>query len=210
MQYPNARIIVFAKAPVAGQCKTRLIPALGEQGAAELHGQLLHHTLRTSTDASLCPVELWCADNTSHPFMKACCEQYSVVVKQQQGNDLGERMHHAFRETLDTAPFAIIIGTDCPTRTKKDLSDALQALQCGVDCTLNPAEDGGYVAIGLSRLDKKLFSNISWGSASVYEETSQRLEALGWSWKKLATHYDIDRPEDLERLKDLPFPSSQR
>ncbi len=210
MQYPNARIIVFAKAPVAGQCKTRLIPALGEQGAAELHAQLLHHTLRTSTDARLCPVELWCADNSDHPFIKACSEQYDVVVRQQQGNNLGERMHHAFQQILTDNTFAILIGSDCPTLGKQDLDDALLALHSGIDCTLNPAMDGGYVAIGLSRLDSTLFDNIHWGTASVYEETLQRLKTLDWWWKKLATHHDIDRPEDLEHLKLHPSPSSQK
>jgi len=203
VKFPNARIIVFAKAPVPGKCKTRLIPALGSQGAADLHTQLVHHTLNTVTSAKLSPVELWCAYDTNHPFFIGCDKQYPLAVKQQYGRDLGERMENSFRETLKTAPYAVLIGTDCPTLTKQDINDTLQALNDGSCCTLHPANDGGYVAIGLSKVSSRLFSNINWGQSSVYEETRQRLEQLEWPWKKLATHDDIDRPEDLKNLNTV-------
>lgn len=200
MKFPNAKIIVFAKAPVAGHCKTRLIPALGEQGAAALHAELVHHTLNTVTQAALSPVELWCADSTDHPFIAECSQRYPITLKQQHGEDLGKRMENAFRDVLDNHTFAIIIGTDCPSLTEHDLEEAMQALQADHLCTLHPAHDGGYVALGLRQVDSHLFCNIRWGSSSVFSETQQRLEQLNWIWKELRTHDDIDRPEDLVNL----------
>ncbi len=203
MKFPNARIIIFAKAPVEGKCKTRLIPALGAQGAAQLHGQLIHHTLVTTTQSQLAPVELWCTDNPTNPFIQHCGQQFSVAIKQQHGADLGERMFNAFEQTLRAAPFALLIGTDCPSLSTDDLQAAMQALHEGALCTLHPAHDGGYVAIGLSQANKQLFSDIHWGSDNVFLETQKCLERLNWRWQCLAKHHDIDRPEDLIYLQQI-------
>ena len=203
MKYSDAKIIVFAKAPISGQCKTRLIPALGREGAAQLHGQLVHHTLVTATASSLAPVELWCADNVDHPFITTCAEHFNVQIKQQYGEDLGKRMENCFRDTLVSAKCAVIIGTDCPSLSVDDLNQAFEHLHNNTQCTLHPASDGGYVAIGLSEVDEVLFHNIHWGTSSVYTDTQARLAQLGWRWKALATHHDIDRPEDLAVLEQL-------
>lgn len=197
MEFAEARILVFAKAPVPGQSKTRLIPALGADGAAKLHERLVHHTLTTATQAHLAPVELWCADEPAHPFFSDCLQCYSLTLKQQQGAGLGERMANALFDTLRESPYALLIGTDTPSLSHDDLHAALTALRCGCDCVLNPAADGGYVLIGLRRVDGTLFSDIEWGSERVLDATRQRLQELGWQWRELSTHHDIDRPEDL-------------
>ncbi len=197
MQFPDACIIIFAKAPIPGQTKTRLIPALGAKGAAALHEKLVIHTLNTTTQANLCPVELWSADTTEHPFFDDLQRRYPITLKQQQGDDLGQRMSHAFDVTLAQRPYALLIGSDAPSLNRQDLHDALQALQQGTECVLNPAADGGYVLIGLRRANPALFQNIQWGSDAVLAATRQRLLKQNIRWRELKTHRDIDRPEDL-------------
>ncbi|MEO6697527.1 MAG: TIGR04282 family arsenosugar biosynthesis glycosyltransferase, partial [Gammaproteobacteria bacterium] len=147
----DARIMVFAKAPVAGTVKTRLIPALGAHGAAALHTTLTRHSIATAVNAPLCPVELWCSPDAHHPFFAQCQKDFGVTLQQQQGNNLGERMAQAFDTVLQQHPYAVVIGTDCPTLTTQDLRAALNALHEGFDAVIGPAEDGGYVLIGLRR-----------------------------------------------------------
>ncbi len=202
MEFPNAKLVIFAKPPVSGQCKTRLIPTLGEQGATELHRRMMHRTLTMATQSQLATVELWCADNITHPFIQHCAHQYGVAIKLQHGSDLGARMQHALKTSLAAANSALIIGTDCPSLNQADLRAALQALEEGYVCAIHPAHDGGYVSIGVTQVNGSLFSNIHWGSPDVYRQTQQRIAALGWPYKELATHYDIDTPDDLIHLKD--------
>lgn len=203
MQFPQARILVFAKAPIPGRCKTRLIPSLGEQGAADLHAQLVKRTLTTATQASLCPVELWCAEDLEHPFFRECQTNFPITLKRQEGADLGERMANAFNETLKEASQVILIGTDCPALTVKDLEDALSVLMKNYDCVLKPADDGGYVLIGLNTVNKTIFQKIHWGSETVLHNTRKRLHTIGWRWHELTSTWDLDRPTDLEKLKQL-------
>jgi rSAM/selenodomain-associated transferase 1 len=202
MHSPDARIIVFAKAPVPGQCKTRLIPALGEQGAAELHARLVWQALTTATQDDLCPVELWCADQADHPFFKQCQEHFAITIKQQQGSDVGLRMAHAFAETLNHCQRAACIGSDCPALQSDDLKQALTALEQH-DCVLKPADDGGYVLIGLRQAYSSVFENIAWGSAHVMEQTRIQLNRQQLSWQELPPTWDLDRPEELDKLNAL-------
>lgn len=200
MKFPDARILVFAKAPVPGQCKTRLISALGTQGAATLHQQLISRTLETTTHAQLCPVELWCAPSEDHPFFHACQEKYSITLHQQEGENLGQRMYNAMRHTLHYCSNTLLIGCDCPGLTKIYLKTAIETLSNGSDVVIGPAKDGGYVLIGLKKAFPALFSHINWGSDQVITSTRQRLKQLQLSWQELATQRDIDRPEDLIHL----------
>lgn len=201
----RACIIVFAKAPVAGQVKTRLIPALGAQGACDLHETLVQHTLATVTQAQLCPVQLWCASSPAHasfphPFFGNCRDIFSVSLHEQKGDDLGERMYHALSTALQTYAYAIIVGTDCPALTMDYLRQALDALHHGARVVLGPAQDGGYVLMGARQLHPSLFSGIAWGTASVLNDTRTRLHNLKWQWQELTEQWDVDRPEDLPRL----------
>ncbi len=197
----DARIMVFAKAPVAGAVKTRLIPALGAQGAAALHATLTRHCIATAVGSGLCPVDLWCSPDTSHPFFAQCSKDFGVTLHQQQGDDLGARMAHAFDSVLQQGPYAVIIGTDCPTLTTQDLRMALDTLQDGFDAVIGPAEDGGYVLLGLRKAAPLLFEDITWGSGEVLAVTRERLKRLQWRWRELAPRRDVDRPEDLAQLQ---------
>lgn len=206
MLFSDARILVFAKPPVPGYSKTRLIPALGEYGAAELHKRLVKHTLTTATDAALCPVELWCASDINHPFFQQCQQRFPLSLHLQRGADLGERMANALESALRHCRYAILIGTDCPATTAENLHTAITALKQGHDCVLRPAQDGGYVLIGLSKPNQFIFQNVNWGSDKVMQTTRESLKRIVWHWHEMDTTWDVDRPEDLKKLSQLPIP----
>jgi rSAM/selenodomain-associated transferase 1 len=110
-------------------------------------------------------------------------------------------MAHAFHETLKWTTQALLIGTDCPSLTVDDLREAAEVLRKGIDAVIGPAEDGGYILIGLRRCVPDLFTGISWGTGSVLDQTRRRLRELRWKWHELSEQWDVDRPEDVERLK---------
>jgi rSAM/selenodomain-associated transferase 1 len=192
------RVIVFAKAPVAGAVKTRLIRALGAVGAARLHERLVDRTLATACAAGLGPVALACAPDRSHPFFVSRSARFEFSLTEQGAGDLGERMHRALEAGLP----ALIIGADCPAMTPEYLREAAAALAVGVDAVLGPAEDGGYVLLAARRVHPEVFAHIRWGGPDVMEEQRARLRALGWRWSELAPLWDVDRPGDLARLRD--------
>src|SRR5262249_44626814 len=113
----NTPLLVFARAPVPGQVKTRLVPLLGPEGAAALHVRLVKHTLATARKASFPRIELHAAPDGDDPFFRFCAGHYRVAILPQADGDLGARMHAAFARALADAPRALIIGTDCPALT---------------------------------------------------------------------------------------------
>ena len=120
----ETRIAVFARAPVPGEAKTRLIPGLGPEGAAALHERLVRRALRTARDARVGPVELWCAPDASHPFFAACATELAARLFEQRGSDLGERMDAAFGAALGDNAALVVIGSDCPALTPVALREA--------------------------------------------------------------------------------------
>ena len=111
-------------------------------------------------------------------------------------------MQYACEEALKRYRSVLVIGVDCPGLTPVDLHFAFDALNKGYDAVLSPAEDGGYVLLGMNRVSSRLFENMLWGTSSVLKETRIRLREMGWQWYELARRYDIDRPEDLKRLPE--------
>jgi len=196
------RVMVFARAPTPGKAKSRLIPALGEAGAAALHRRLVMHCLRAARDSRLGPVELWCAPDADDPFFRDCERHCGVSLHPQGEGDLGARMQRAFESALAGAERAILVGSDIPALSAQYLRDADQALGRGDDAAIGPAEDGGYVLIGLSRCDPELFRDIPWGGPEVLAETRRRLATPSWRSSELPVLWDVDRPEDLERLPE--------
>jgi rSAM/selenodomain-associated transferase 1 len=194
------RIAVFAKAPVAGQVKTRLVPLLGADGAAALHAGLVRRSLATACEARLGPVELWCAPDARHPFFERCAEQFHVGLRVQEGADLGSRMADALARGLEAGTPTVIIGSDCPSLAVADLREAATALASHA-VAIAPAEDGGYVLVGASRRVDAIFESIAWGSAAVMGQTRARLAQQGIDWRELPARWDVDRPEDYARLK---------
>jgi rSAM/selenodomain-associated transferase 1 len=199
-------VIVFAKAPVPGAVKTRLVPALGAAGAAALHERMVDRALATAVEAAVGPVELCCTPDDPHPVLAALARAHDATLAAQGPGDLGQRMRAAFERVLGGAHAAILIGADCPALTPQHLRDGAAALAGEADAVIAPAEDGGYVLIGLKRAVDSLFAGVGWGGPTVMAETRERLAAAGLRWRELATLWDVDRPEDLDRLRRDPGP----
>ena len=197
-------ILVFAKAPVPGEVKTRLCPPLSDRQAAELHQLLLWHTLEAASSAALGPIELCCAPDIQNPFFDRCYTHFGVQLKTQATGDLGVKMGSALADGLTRADRVILLGSDCPTITAEYLRQAAGALAVGHDVVLGPAEDGGYGLIGVSRLVPDIFVDIPWGTDLVMNATLGRLRSNGQTWCELPPIWDVDRPEDLARLAGDP------
>ncbi len=202
-KYPNAVLMIFCKAPIPGQVKTRLIPKLTAEQAAELHIELSIKTLQRATQNNLCPVQLWCSPTTDHAFFTASAATYPITLQQQQGIDLGERMHHAFCSALADYSHALLMGCDCPSLTEQDLEQTLTALNQENEVVIAPAEDGGYVLVGLNQPHPELFDNMPWGTARVLDQTRNRIEHYKLRHHELIEQWDLDTPEDLERYRAL-------
>jgi len=200
---PRTAVAVFSNAPVPGMAKTRLAPSLGPEGAATLQRALTRKTLATAIAAEIGPVSLWCAPDQKHSFFSECHREFGVSLHQQHGADLGVRMLNVFRALLADHTKVLLIGTDCPVFRPEHLRNAATTLVDGSKAVFCPAEDGGYVLVGLNSAEPRLFSGIPWGTAGVMNETRARLSELGWHWRELDTLWDVDRPEDYERLLSM-------
>jgi hypothetical protein len=205
-RYPNARLLLFAREPVAGRVKTRLQPALTAAGSLELHRALLARTAQTLAAAQLAPWQLWVDANPEHPDFLAL--RGAAGIHQQQGPDLGARMQHAAASTLaDTAVNAVVlVGADCPSVDAAYVAQALETLAEGAEVVIGPAEDGGYVLLGMRQARAELFSNVPWGEDTVFTATLANLEAVNIAPVILETRWDVDRPADLQRLPELQSP----
>ena len=193
------RIVVFAKAPVAGLAKTRLIPALGAQGAARLAAAMLSHAVEQALASAVGPVELCVTPAPHDPVWSGLAPQASLTWSDQGDGDLGERMARAAKRALDAGEPVLLMGTDCPELTAGRIREAAASL-LAAGATLVPAFDGGYVLLGLNRFDASLFAGIPWSTATVAQATRARVEQLGWSLQALPTLHDIDEPADLRWL----------
>lgn len=200
--YPSARILIFAKAPIPGQVKTRLIPALGPAGAAELACDLLDRLVRRLSGARLAPVELWCSPHPEHPLFRDLAESAGVALRTQRGEDLGARLSAAAEDALGRAGAVLLVGADIPELDADYCASALEAL-ADSDAVLGPAEDGGYVLLGLKAPAPPLFADMPWGGDCVAAITRRRIASLGWRCPELPTLWDLDRPEDLLRYRRL-------
>ena len=195
-------VMVFTRAPLAGEVMTRLIPELGEEGAAELYRELLERTVLTAVEADVGDVQLHCWPDTQHPWLRAMQNDYPVELVRQEGMDLGGRMHHAFAPSLVRYNRAIITGCDVPELAATDLITTCEKL-AEKQAVLGPAEDGGYYLIGLSRPCPALFDDIPWGKASVLSKTRDRIRQQGLGFFELYPRWDVDRPEDVQRYREL-------
>lgn len=198
----NAALLVFAKAPVAGQAKTRLAPALGLDGAARLQGALIEDALTRARDARPPVLQLWGAGADPDGALAAAAQRHGASLHAQCDGDLGRRMAAALAHASAAGRPAIVIGSDAPGLSPAQIKEADHQLGYN-DAVIVPAHDGGYVLLGLHRCDASLFTGVEWGSERVLAQTRERLRALGWRHAELAPTWDVDRPEDLERLAAL-------
>jgi len=190
-------IAVMAKAPVPGLAKTRLIPALGAHAAAVLQERLTERALTVALAAETGPVTLWCTPQTTHRAFRDFAARFPVALMQQPKGDLGARMLAAI--TAADGP-ALVIGSDCPALQPTHLCAAMEALR-QAEIVLIPAEDGGYVLIGMRAPCPALFDGIVWGQNGVLAETRRRIAALGLSVVELGTLWDIDTEADVARME---------
>lgn len=197
------RIVIFAKAPIPGFCKTRLIGALGAQGAATLAEHMLLRAVRVALEADLGPVELCVSPDPTHERWQTISglgeATREVVWTRQSDGDLGARMATAVQRTLGLQQNVICIGTDCLELEVEHLRTAAIALS-GHQAAMIPAIDGGYVLLALRQYDHSLFENIAWSTSSVRAQTLARLQQLGWSVSQSQSLRDIDEPGDLAFL----------
>lgn len=193
------RIVIFAKAPVPGRVKTRLIPLLGEVGAARLAQRMLADTVENALAAGLATPEL-CA--TPHPDDSAWLGHLPAGVRlsDQGPGDLGQRLAAAAKRVIDCGERILLIGTDCPELDGKRLGEAAFRLESH-DAMIHPARDGGYVLLGLARTDPSLFEDIAWSTNTVAATTIARVRALGWSLFVGDILSDIDEPADLDAAR---------
>ncbi|MGZ4960326.1 MAG: TIGR04282 family arsenosugar biosynthesis glycosyltransferase [Methylomonas sp.] len=198
--FPDSVLLIFCKAPVAGLVKTRLQPALTAEQSVEVHRELVSMTLAMASRQPLCAVKLYCAPDPDHAFFGQCRRNYPLTLATQRGNDLGERMLNAFSEALACYRHAILIGCDCPSLTVDDLSETLTALQVGYDAVFGPAEDGGYVLVGLNAPQPALFTGMTWGNQAVMAQTRRRAADASLKIYELTQQWDVDTAEDWARF----------
>lgn len=188
-------IAVFAKVPQPGAVKTRLIPAIGADAAAQLQRRLIETTLAKAHALGEVDVHLWLTGDTTR-YAPPRAQSWTL----QHGADLGARMAHAFVVTLARSRACVLIGTDCPALTTAHLSEAFDALETN-DVAIIPADDGGYVLIALKAPQPQLFEGIGWGGSTVMQATRTRIEASRLRAAFLAPLPDLDTPEDLARAR---------
>lgn len=192
-----SRIIIFAKAPVAGFAKTRLAPLLGADGAAQLARQMLISTCIEAGAVESATVELCIAPAPGQPLWSGPLPAGADLLSDQGEGDLGARLARAAKRGLATSERILLIGTDCPELGRERLQRALGALG-EHDAFISPASDGGYVLLGLRRYSPTLFSGLEWSGPRVAADTIARLDSLGWSYAIGEMLRDIDEPADFE------------
>jgi len=202
-RYPNTLIIVFCKAPILNQVKTRLMPNLTAQQAVDAHIELSNRTLELVTSSQLSPIELWCSPDNGHVYFEECVNKYQVSLHEQCDGDLGAKMYHAIRSGLERAEHVVLIGSDCPSFMASDFEQAIEALTKGFDIVLGPAEDGGYVLIGMSRPYQQLFQDITWGSNLVLLKTKHKIKEEQLKLFETQSQWDVDYFTDWLRYQHI-------
>jgi len=214
-------VAVFARAPVAGHAKTRLIPLLGSQGAAALQSALISDTLRKVAGLQGCarPYLFWAGDcltfgrtHAEGVFRELACalphlSEFTFI--RQQGKGLGERLENAFRRLLRLHPSCVVIGTDSPLFPARLLRQALGELHA-CESVLGPCPDGGYYLIALRRpaspeMLRGILRRVRWSTSFAFSDTLRNLLRQGLSCSVLEACPDVDLPRDLQRLKEDLF-----
>ena len=154
-------------------------------------------------DAEIAPLICCCAPGADHKEFLLLSRDIGLTMESQLGSDLGERMAHAASSRLVSGRTVVLIGGDCPALQPRHLLQTLTWLDGDCDAVIGPAEDGGYVLLGLKKCSPELFRGIAWGGDTVLEETRSRLQELRWQWRELEPLWDLDRPADLERFREM-------
>jgi len=195
----TTRTIIFAKAPLAGFAKTRLIPALGQEDAAALARNMLIDTLHEAISADIGVVELCVTPTIQDSAWQGVTLPTGIEISDQGEGDLGERLSRSVARLALNGESVLLIGTDCVEMTGSLLRNAAQAL-LEHDSAIHCTTDGGYALLGLNRYNPLLFSDMPWSSNDVASLTLDRIRKFGWSLHVGEVLRDVDEPQDLEFL----------
>ena len=201
MSSPNTgpvSIAILAQAPIPGFAKARLIPAIGAHAAAVLQERLTGRTVATALAAGIGPVTLCCEPDATHDTFLKMVARMKITLRPQPQGDLGARMLAA---VAGSAGPVLVIGTDCPALTEAHLRSAASALREGNDVVLIPAENGGYVLVGLRKAQPTLFSDIAWVKSTVLADMRARIVEQRLILVERPPLWDVDTEIDLARLE---------
>jgi rSAM/selenodomain-associated transferase 1 len=196
----DAELILFAKTPLAGEVKTRLVSDLGEQGAADFAVALIGETVRCASDAWPGVVRLQAWPDTGHPCFERIERQYGIEVSLQSGDDLGRRMFNALNDAYERGAAAAIMGCDVPHCPRETFRTAHAFLTQG-RAVIGPSADGGYYLLGVNPPHPDCFSRISWGGSKVFDTTLKRAAKAGIDLIVLQQLNDFDTAEDIETVR---------
>ena len=192
-------LILFVRDPVLGKVKTRLAVSIGDEQALGVYKLLLNHT-HTITAGLNCTKYVYYADRVISVDL---WDKGNFIKAVQSGNDLGERMLHAFQSAFDDGyKKVVIIGSDCFQLSTELIFSAFDALN-QYDAVIGPAEDGGYYLLGLKKLVPAIFKDKTWSTNSVCRDTIKDIESMNLSYKLLPILNDVDEAADLERSNIL-------
>ena len=189
-------VIVFAKAPVPGRCKTRLARHVGPVLAARCYQAMTEQVIAHATRQAPGRVVLACAPDTRHPLFTRLARRYGCSRMRQSGGDLGRRMAHALRQNQRRGAGAVVIGTDQPDLARLPLADVLARLDETIDMLMAPTHDGGYWLIGGHHTPRGVFQGIAWSTPRVARQTRAAMQARALSWREGPSMRDIDDYRD--------------
>ena len=203
-------LIIFAKAPIPGQVKTRLCPPLNPDEAASLHGSMVMDIAEQTRGIRRLDRFLACTPSSGHAFFQTLAIRYRLILCEQVGDDLGKRMDHALTESLKRGyQYALVIGTDIPALSLETYKRAVSLLKTQ-DIVLGPTHDGGYYLIGLKRPTPEIFTDISWSMGNVCVLTQEKAQVLGRTVGLLDFECDIDTFEDIQTFMAASPDSGKR
>ena len=193
----------MAKVPRAGNVKTRLLPCLTPAECASLAEAFLLDAIHKTRDSGDSLIVAFAPASEKNYFARF--DDVNLIVLEQRGADLGEKMRNAFEfaflENSDAS--VVMIGTDSPTFPASFIEQAFEFLETDSDAVVGKSDDGGFYLIGLRRkIHPQLFENVEWSSPKVFEQTARNIERLKIKLKLVPAWYDVDAPDDLRRLRD--------
>ena len=196
----STSLIIFAKNPIPGKVKTRLIPHITPTEAAELYEAFVTDIICNTHKLQCEQVTIAYAPSNAEAAFHSICGQ-SVNYLPQKGDNLGERMKNAFKHSFDNGSTrTVIIGTDSPTLPLSYIQKAFDTLK-EVPVAIGPTFDGGYYLIGLSEQNFEIFDGIDWSTSKVFGQTLTRVQAINKQLYVLPPWYDVDTPDNLEFLR---------
>ena len=195
-------LVLFAKAPIPGKVKTRLLPHFTPEQASGLYQAFAEDLIESLCRLPYCTFYLSCSPSMDHRFFSSLAQKYPISLLEQKGEDLGNRMENTFNDLAKSGiKKRVIIGADSPTLSHFLIQEAFEKLNVH-PLTLGPSQDGGYYLIGVSGETPPIFSEISWGTRQVMTQTLKKLSHTPFKLHLLPFWYDVDTPEDVSFLKE--------